>query len=447
MAPGSEVAPLDAGRRTHPLTSVVLGLGWSAAAIVGLVSSLVQGGGFESWGLIALPVAAVGGVVVGSIIGWISWRFTLFVINDAEVKVDSGMLWKKSRRVPFERLQSVDIHEPFVARLFGLAELRLDSAGGSESRTAVRYLRLTEAQELRALLVRRAHARATGTPEESSGDVAPPPDALAPPLEVVAEVPPSRVVIGTLLSLDLLAAVTAAVLAVAASIWFAEPLAFFGGLLGAGGWAVQIVGSRVLDQWGYRLSRVPHGLRVERGLFTRTSETIPFDRVQGVAVVEPLVWRQLGWRQVLVAVAGAGGQGESGEQDKAATVLPIADPELARLVVDLLVPGAVEQLDERHTPPRSGWVFAPIGRRFRWIGADDVAMVSSTGWVTRRTSIVPHRKNQSVAVEQGPLQRRLGVASVSVHSPDGPVDVAGLHLGRDDAFAVATEASRRSRSR
>ncbi len=106
----------------------------------------------------------------------------------------------------------------------------------------------------------------------------------------------------------------------------------------------------------------------------------------------------------------------------------------------------IEEIEDRHRSAGSSWVFAPIGWRYRWIGVDDVAVVSRRGWITRRTSIVPHRKNQSVAVEQGPLQRRLDVASVAVHSPDGPVDVGGPHLDRAQAFAVAADASRLSRS-
>lgn len=448
MAPDSEQAALAEGQRTHPMTSVVLGLGWSAAAVVGIISTVVQDGGLDAWGVFGLPAAAGGGLVVGSLIGWLSWWFTRFVIDDGEARVDSGILWKKSRRVPFERLQSVDIHEPLVARVFGLAELHLDSAGGSESRTTVRYLTLARANELRALLVRRAHTASTGEvlPEHDlDGPVAPPPVGSR-AIEVVAEVPPSRVVLGTLLSLELVGAVVVAVGALVASIWFAAPVAALGGVVGAGFWAFQIVGRRVLDQWGYRLSRVEHGLRIERGLLSRTSETVPFDRVQGVAVVEPIIWRQLGWRRVLVSVAGTGGRGDAGDQEQAATVLPIADPALARRVVDLLVPGAIEEIADRHRPSRASWVFAPIGWRYRWIGVDDVAVVSRRGWITRRTSIVPHRKNQSVAVEQGPLQRRLGVASVAIHSPDGPVDVAGPHLVRPEALAVAAEASRRSRA-
>ena len=96
--------------------------------------------------------------------------------------------------------------------------------------------------------------------------------------------------------------------------------------------------------------------------------------------------------------------------------------------------------------PAEAHVFAPIGWRYRWIGVDDVAVVSRRGWLTRRTSIVPHRKNQSVSVEQGPLQRRLGVSSVAVHSPDGPVAAGAPHLDRADALAIAAEASRLSRA-
>ncbi|GAA1732381.1 PH domain-containing protein [Aeromicrobium alkaliterrae] len=432
----SDQAAGTLGRRTHPLTAVVQGLGWSFAATVGLVGSIVSGGQIESWSLIALPAAAVGGVVVGSLIGWLSWRFTRFVIDDSEARLDSGIIWRSSRRVPFERLQSVDIHQPFVARVLGLAELRLDSAGGKESRTTVRYLTLPEAHELRALLLRRAHASETGS---DAGDATPPPPPGTAEGELVAVVPPSRVVIGTILSLDFVGAVVVAIGAIVASVWFAAPLAALGGLIGAGSWVVRIVAERVVQQWGYRLTRVEHGLRIERGLLSRTSETVPFERVQGVAVVEPLIWRQSGWSHLLVSVAGGGGGGDAEDQERATTLLTIADRELTARVVDLLVPGAVQDVEHRRRAARAGWLFAPIGWRFRWIGSDDVAAVSRTGWITRRTSILPFRKSQSVAVEQGPLQRLLGVTSVAVHSPDGPVAVGCLHLSPADATAAAEE--------
>ena len=82
-------------------------------------------------------IAIVGGLVFGLGFGYLTWYFTRYVIDGTELRITSGVLTKSSRRIPYERIQSVDIAEPLVARLFGLAELRIEMAGGSDSRTTL----------------------------------------------------------------------------------------------------------------------------------------------------------------------------------------------------------------------------------------------------------------------------------------------------------------------
>ncbi|HXF79066.1 MAG TPA: TOBE domain-containing protein, partial [Usitatibacter sp.] len=60
----------------------------------------------------------------------VSWYFTRFVIDDEELRIETGAVFKQSKKVPFARLQSVDIIQPFAARLFRLAELRLEAGAG-----------------------------------------------------------------------------------------------------------------------------------------------------------------------------------------------------------------------------------------------------------------------------------------------------------------------------
>ncbi|MGZ5373912.1 MAG: PH domain-containing protein, partial [Aeromicrobium sp.] len=80
----------------------------------------------------------------------------------------------------------------------------------------------------------------------------------------------------------------------------------------------------------------------------------------------------------------------------------------------------------------------------------DRVFVSTTGWLKRRTNIVPHHKTQSVALRQGPLQRKRHVATVSVHSPKGPVNAEGRNLDQADARREAfaqLDRARAARSR
>ena len=426
------------GSRTHPLTGLVQGVLWAGAAMLALLGQLVTGGngedGLPIW--IDVLIRVGGGLVLGIAFGFLSWWFTRYLIDGTELRITSGILQKSSRRIPYERIQSVDIHEPLLARVIGLAELRIEMAGGSNARSTLRYLPLDDARRLRRLLLGRAHGR---TPDELDAD------SVEPELEFIARVSPEQVMLGTVLSLDFLGAALGSVGVLALALWFDQVIAFLGGIIPLVTWLGQIVGKRVLTQWDFTLTRSADGLRIERGLLSRTSQSIPFERVQGVAVEEPYVWRRLGWQRLEVDVAGYGSQGESDSGDINSTLLPIADPVLAAAVIDELVPGARTSPENRVRVPRRAWPFAPIGWRHRWVATDDVAFVARSGWLQRTTDVVPHARTQSVELRQGPWQRRRGLATVEVHTPKGPVDADGPHLDEADARRIAFDQLARAR--
>lgn len=425
------------GRRTHPLTGLVQGGIVTGGAVLAIGGSWVQG---DRWGGVPWPVAlafaVVGGLVVGQAVGFAGWWFTRYVIDDEELRIDSGVLTKRSRRIPFERLQSVDVTEPALARLAGLAELRITMAGGSQTGTSLRFLTRPDAERLRALLLRLAHGPDDRVEEAS----------VEPPDELITRVPPARAALGVALSLDFLGAVGALLVLLLAAVGLGRPLVLLGGAVPVGLWAVRIVSARVVQQWGFALYRTPRGLRIERGLLTRTSQTIPFARVQGVRCNEPLLWRLLGWQSLDVDVAGHAGQGDDDADDASSILLPIADPALAAAVAAEVLPHgrAPETVRTVRAAARSR-LFAPIGWRYRRLSLEAATARSTTGWLLRTTSEIGYDKAQSVAIEQGPLQRRLGVASVHVHTPEGPVDVDVHHVRVEDALAVAAETVARAR--
>ncbi len=64
----------------------------------------------------------------------------------------------------------------------------------------------------------------------------------------------------------------------------------------------------------------------------------------------------------------------------------------------------------------------------------------------RRLVVVPHEKTQSLGLQQGPLQRRLGLASFQLHSTPGPVTPIAPHLDAAVAGTLLVEQAERART-
>ncbi|WP_313410310.1 PH domain-containing protein, partial [Aeromicrobium sp.] len=160
---------------------------------------------------------------------------------------------------------------------------------------------------------------------------------------------------------------------------------------------------------------------------------------------EPIVWRRFEWARLEVDVAGYGSDASEDGGVSSTTLLPIAPKHLGRHLVDELVPDPQRGTGERISPPRRSRWFAPIGWRYRWLASTPHTVTTATGWITHKRSLVPHHKVQSVEFSQGPLQRRLDLASVAVHTPDGPVSAGVANLDAATARAVAFDQVERAR--
>lgn len=453
MAPDSDLERLDPepetadriGRRTHPLSALFHAVSWAfgfafaAGAGLGWLSDTV------SLPLITYFVVPVAAFFAGAGFGLLSWAFRRYVIDLQEIRVDSGVLWRTSRRVPFERLQSVDIAEPLLARLFGLAVLQIESAGGGESRTSLSYVTLSEARQLRATLLDRAH-RVQGGDDDS--DSASTQDwgvgTAEAPRRVITVVPGQRLLYATALSLDFVFSALGLLIAAVAAAFFVPWWAVLGVAIPLATWIFSLLATRIIGDWNFTLSEGSRGLRIERGLLSRHSQTIPFDRVQGIRVEEPFVWRRFGWLRLRVDVAGYAGEASADGSRTNTTLLPITDREMADWVMERLIPGATGVPAEVVRP--GTWWFAPIGWRFRSIGATDEIVRATSGWIYRTVDVVPHAKVQSVATQHGPLQRLKRVSTLYVHTPEGPVNARCRHLTQADAAAFAFAELERARA-
>ena len=475
-------------RRVHPASPFVRG--WVALAAVGYFfgrdafERMLQGrdildpnlNGRVPW------LLAGGGILLLLTVGGfiLSWYFTRYQVAEGYVRVNTGFVFKQQRQARLDRVQAIDIVQPLLARIFGLAELKFEVADAGESAVRLAYLPLDQAKQLRATILARAAGVVSGpeTPEAV-------PEA---PEYVVLSVPPSRLIGSLLLSEQTVGILLGAVASIAISV-YTENSAIFLALIPA----VLGIGAAYWSSFnkGYNFTAAisPDGIRLRYGLLDTQAQTLPPGRIQALKVTQPPIWRIFGWYRMQVNVAGYGGA--AGNENAArTTLLPVGmKPDVMRMLSLVLPDPGVEDpervftsgleglaglggvvgleavatagsasagstsTDGFVTTPRRARLLAPLGWRRNGFLATRTALLIRSGRWWRTLVLVPHQRTQSMALQQGPLARRFGVADLVFHTTAGPVvprlyqaDVEQAVQLFDQQAARAREARKRQTS-
>jgi putative membrane protein len=176
---------------------------------------------------------------------------------------------------------------------------------------------------------------------------------------------------------------------------------------------LQLVWRRFNQEYRLTVVEVADGLVLRGGLVALTAETIRPGRVQAVRMVEPIAWRALGWCRLEVDLAGrqrAEGEGRAQRRSLRA-VLPVGSRAVAEELLDHLLP---DRPREQTRPPQRAVWKSPLRYRMLAWGRTPTCVATTSGRLRRATNWVPLEKAQSLRRVQGPLQRRLGLASVHV---------------------------------
>jgi putative membrane protein len=379
--------------RLHPLSPLVrAGRGLvGVAAIVGINSANRN----------EPPWVDLGIVVAVALVGLVSWLVTRWRIQGGELQIDTGLLRRQSVRVPLTRLQGVDVVRPLLARMVGVAEVRLVLAGHDTGRARLAYLGEERAVKVRAQLLALAHGLADDTPEPAE--------------RPVLSVDGARIVAANLLRLRFVIGIgLVAAIVVLTIVRPDQARATISSMLPILAATLLVTGRQISTEWGFTIAEAPDGLRIRGGLLQTRVETIPYGRVQAVRWVEPLWWRPFGWVRLEVDVARRrnrdSAEHESGSASRA--LLPVGSRDEA--------------------PGHARWR-APLSRQFLRVRGDSAYLVCTTGRVRPSTVVVPLEKIQSVRWSQGPVSRRLKLASVDV-------DTAGQRFTGQARFRDEREA-------
>jgi putative membrane protein len=417
------VTESDGWRRLHPVSPVVRAGRAAIAIFIVLVPVALRGGGNLRDSSIQLGIVAA-----LAALGFVNWLVTRWRIEGDDLRIETGLIRRQSLRFPLAQVQAIDIVQPGLARIFRVAELRLRLGGASGGSARLAYLPQHEAEPLRARLLRLATA----------GEAAPrEPEAIeervlttVPTPQLVASIVVSDV--GIVVELVFAALVVTALLAPAAAAGI------------AGGGTAELIAVATLvwrrfnQEYKLTVASAPDGLRLRSGLVALNAETIRPGRVQAVRLVEPFLWRRLGWCRLEVDLAGRQrrkGEGEA-TRGQLRALLPVGSRALAFELLDHLLPDAPRP--ERRPPRRVAWK-SPLRYRFLAWGRTDAAVVTMTGRIRRVTVWVPLEKAQSLRLAEGPLQRRLRLVTVHVDTAGRALHAALRDRDRTEGHAALAD--------
>lgn len=433
--------------------------------------SYVANAGF-AFGMLALTVFLVFVVIIG-VISYFSWRNTAWAIDQEAVHYRHGIFAKTYRRVPYNRIQSLDIRQPLLSRPLGLGKLHIESAGGAGSHVDIAFLRLSEIQALNTEIRKRMSALrqvkanvSAGNTETAPADGAAPSSANPPATDPAYALPEYEALLYQLpiprllksIALNEGAWLLVVVLAISSllvGIYWEAPSraaawevmwAVFAGTFWILLLPLTFTWTRFTRDFNFAAFVTEDGIRLKSGLLETKSQTIPPGRVHALRLTQPLLWRLTGWWRVHITIAGKNNpDSESGSNKPTPDdiLLPVGDMEQAiramwLVVRELGVENPQEILQAAFNGQREAGGFSPVPVRARWIDwfswkrrallRTHTMVLYRDGFLTKSLTVVPHERIQSVTTLQGPLERLLGVASLRLDIVPGGINFHAHHF-------------------
>lgn len=342
----------------------------------------------------------LGGIVVSFLVVWaisgVWWRSIGYSITDTEVIVAKGVINRSVRSARRDRIQAVDIVESVLARIFRVAEVRIETAGGNDSVLTIGYVSRDRAGKIRRFLIE-------GEIESTKNDLV---------------VPVERILLATVLTHGVWMAVFIGLWFVPGGAAVAIPM-----LVGVGpsvwnvidtGWRFtlrlgQSFGGDLVDEGSADSDSEPT-IHVEYGLADRRKQSIPLRRIHAVRMSQPVLLPVGSKAQAMALVAMLKGV--------------MVDPESPKDVAF-------------SSPRRARWV-SPIDVSSQVVELLGDIVVVRWGVVSRRAALVQRSHVQELTCVEGPIQRWTRLRTVRLDLVHGPVAMSARDLDCDDASKLLT---------
>ncbi len=502
----AQAAASDAPRRTDPRSFLVRALALGSQLVLPILFggyAILDKG--ELADLIAYFVPLVIAVVGANLlIAYLRWSRLTYAVGAEDIRVESGVLSRAARSVPYERIQDVSLEQKPIPRLFGLVEVRFETGAGGGDDIKLAYLVAREGERLRELVRARRAGGESGVGSGGGSEIAAGGDAAQgqAPAQTLFAMSPGRVATFGLFEFSL--AVVAAVLGAVQQFDFLLPFdpwdlaGWQDRVAGSGHWlaglgivaqaagavlaiaALLVIGTvtglarTVLREWDFRLERSAKGLRRRRGLLTRTDLVMPADRIQALRIGTGIVRRLFGWHSLkVVSLASDSGSANHDAVPFArmAEIAPVVrETGFALPPADLAwhrpsarahrdAAGAIALLFGAATlaaalvaplwwtalVPLAAGATLVLRESFLWRfdrhALDSHQLYARHGWLAPSMAIGSREKLQSVELVQGPIARLRGYADLRFGLAGGRLRMRRMPLARAREMRDAVLAS------
>ena len=438
--PGGGLTDLEGRQKLHPLSPVLHAISVFPAMIgIAIAIFAPSGFGFTEYfpgllpffaALLAFGLTILTLAIVVAVFQYFSWRaFSFWIDEDGDLRVRSGVFIRNERRVQLSRLQTVDVVQPFVARLFSMSTLVVEVAGQDKSRVSFRFLALTDARKIRQGLLELA----SGVRSDPAGNDA----------SVLFRLRSRDLALALILRTSTVLLLAATIVILAFSYWTGGWAGMTFALV-TGGVPILIVITEFITYYGFTVFDSPEGLRLRYGLLKTENRTIPEGRVQAIDYVEPWLWRSRSWTRVVINIAGVDSTSQgSSNRGKETLLLPVAEKKMAQELVAKVLPQIEVSDIQWHFAPKRAMRRSPIQWRNLAMGWNADSFAARRGRITRHLMVIPHARTQSVHMTQGPWERALNLASLHIDTTPGPVTICAHHLDAELVSATLWEQAAR----
>lgn len=480
-------AVLGVPRRTLPIGLVVDAISGLGQAIIPIGLAFIAARD-EISGLGVVAALVMVAIVLNFVVNYLKWKRRTYTIGAEDIRVESGIISRAARSVPYERIQDVSLEQSLLPRLFGLVEVKFETGAGGGDDLKLSYLTEAQGEALRQLVrERRDEEAAAAAARAGSGPAATTPNEGG---EVLFAMDTRRLVTFGLFEFSLAVfAVLGALFQYAETLlalelgdpdlwlglaeeqraWLdslgpmAQVISAIVGLvtLLALGFATGLVRTFLRD-WGFVLEKSPRGFRRRRGLLTKTDVVMPVHRVQALEISTGWLRYFFGWRGLkFVSLAQDAGSASH-------VVAPFAQSEEIEPIIRAagFAPPS-EDLEWRHASRKYRFdkaaieggliallavpvlIFAPapfalipLALAAFFVGANLYAwqfhrhalsvsqVFARRGLFSPRLQIASRVKLHSVEIAQGPIAQRRGYAKLNLGLAGGTFAIPGLPLAR-----------------